>query len=579
MNADILHREDNLAAPRLTVETAAYFAIAALALGLRLAALGWYPLTGGEASQALSAWNAIQGQPLTAVAYSPLTFSLSLPLFLLFGASDFSARLAPALLGCALVLLPYFLRHRLGRGGALIASALLAWSPSTLYLSRIAGGGMGAAFGALLATTGFVRWLDYREEKWLYLGAGGLALALISDGNGYLFLLLAATFIWALYLFDPQSPEGALRTALSDLLSTPGPGGRAAAVFVLTFLAGATAFSFHPNSLARAAELLPEWLASFRLAGEGAISPPLFLLVLYEPLALVMGLACLGLLAFRRDGLTMFLAYWFFGAAMIVTFQQGRTAGAFPMITIPLILLSADSLDKLLRQPRERQEWMTEALLVAVFLAISAYGYIELGGYARNGETDRLLMVAIAFGLCVGVFALFWVWYGMACTLRGGTLALAMLLALSSFSAGQRLAYDIRTLPYEPAATNPTTSANLRDALKTLSDASGHRTGDVQALDVTVEETGGPILRWYLRGFGNAHFVADVGSSPASQALITADKPDLGSSEAYAGQSFTLREAGDVQKSNAVELVRWLLFRKSAQPPQQEKLVLWLKQQ
>ena len=59
-------------------------------------------------------------------------------MYSLFGDSDFTARLAPALMGTSMVAMPYFLRRQLGRIAAFTAAVLLAIGPSYLYFSRFA---------------------------------------------------------------------------------------------------------------------------------------------------------------------------------------------------------------------------------------------------------------------------------------------------------------------------------------------------------------------------------------------------------------------------------------------------------
>ena len=59
-------------------------------------------------------------------------------MYTLFGDSDFTARLAPALMGTSMVALPYVLRAQLGRIAAFAAAVLLAIGPSYLYFSRFA---------------------------------------------------------------------------------------------------------------------------------------------------------------------------------------------------------------------------------------------------------------------------------------------------------------------------------------------------------------------------------------------------------------------------------------------------------
>ena len=120
----------------LTVEVALYILIGMIAAGLRFYALGAQPLRESEAAQALAAWRFSQGNFEGAAGYSPLLFLGNVFTFVLLGASEALARLVPALSGTLLAVLPYFLRRHLGRSGALVASILLALSPSTLFFSR-----------------------------------------------------------------------------------------------------------------------------------------------------------------------------------------------------------------------------------------------------------------------------------------------------------------------------------------------------------------------------------------------------------------------------------------------------------
>ena len=68
--------------------------------------------------------------------HGPFLFEMNALVYFLLGATDATARVAPALFGTVLVGLPYFLRDRLGRTGAIVTAALLAISPTILYYSR-----------------------------------------------------------------------------------------------------------------------------------------------------------------------------------------------------------------------------------------------------------------------------------------------------------------------------------------------------------------------------------------------------------------------------------------------------------
>ena len=70
--------------------------------------------------------------------HGPLLFHLICGSFLIFGDSEFTARLPAVIAGVALVLSPILLKDQLGKVGVLAASLLLSISPSLLYYSRFA---------------------------------------------------------------------------------------------------------------------------------------------------------------------------------------------------------------------------------------------------------------------------------------------------------------------------------------------------------------------------------------------------------------------------------------------------------
>src|SRR3990172_6426770 len=106
--------------PLLTVEHALYLALFALALTLRLYALNTHPLNDAEAHQALTAFRLVNGRSISSLppSGSPAYVFFTYFSFLLFDASNATARLAPALFGAGLAFLPLFFRARLRRAAA-----------------------------------------------------------------------------------------------------------------------------------------------------------------------------------------------------------------------------------------------------------------------------------------------------------------------------------------------------------------------------------------------------------------------------------------------------------------------------
>jgi uncharacterized protein (TIGR03663 family) len=183
------------------VEAAAYVVVALLAAGLRFFQLGLRPLSGGEAMQALAAYRFVQdGAPSAPTGTVPALFTGNVVGFTLFGASDITARWLPVLAGMLLVLLPYGLRHRLGRGGALAASLLLALSPSAVYLSRSLDGAVLVAACGLAIVVGVINYVDTRRPGALYLAAVALGLGLCAGPGIYTLLLIFALFGPILFL-------------------------------------------------------------------------------------------------------------------------------------------------------------------------------------------------------------------------------------------------------------------------------------------------------------------------------------------------------------------------------------------
>ncbi|MBI3761165.1 MAG: glycosyltransferase family 39 protein, partial [Chloroflexi bacterium] len=163
--------------PRLTVETGLYLLIALLALAVRLYGLGAQPLSDAEAHDALLAFRFLHGGDLIAdvqtppVPHSPLLFTLTSFSFLMFGASDTIARLAPALAGTALVLTPVYFRRALGPAASLLMSGLLAISPTLIAASRAADAVMLVALAGMAAIGSLVAYAESGDRRHLVVAA------------------------------------------------------------------------------------------------------------------------------------------------------------------------------------------------------------------------------------------------------------------------------------------------------------------------------------------------------------------------------------------------------------------------
>jgi uncharacterized protein (TIGR03663 family) len=571
---------------QLTVEVVLYFIIALIAVGLRLYKLGGRPMQADEAAQALAAWRFVQGLPQGASLgqHSPLLFTTNMLLLALFGANDFLARFVPALSGALLVILPYFLRQHLGRTGALVASFLLALSPSTLFFSRYLGGEIIVATCALLITWRLFGCLDQRRPGYLYLVAVALSLALSAGTGAFSFIFIAVTFVLVLALANRFSTLSEYWQRVSDAWQAlHGQSGLLrdyAALFVLIFVLVCTGFLLRLSGLQDGIDLFPAWLSAFtpRVGGHPWYYH-LQLLLVYEPLILIFGLAAVVYLVRGRDLFSDFLVYWAAMAFLIYLVAGGRGPGDVLLIVLPLALLAGAFIGRLLDELVAQASWVREGLFVVVACPIVVYLSLELGGYASRGGRDYLLLALVGFFILAGLLVLYWMSFGPGSALRGGGLVWLLILASLSVGISCNLNYRRDSDPREIMVVSPT-SRGLFDLLETLERVSSRETGDSRTIAMTVHQGAGPALAWYLRDFDNVKFVDQLSPSidtPVVIAPAEEQEPTLGAN--YSGQDFVLTSSWKLQGLSGSDLLEWLFYRRIRTPVQTDNLILWVKQE
>jgi uncharacterized protein (TIGR03663 family) len=575
--------------PALTVEVALYAAIASGAFFIRFFLLGNMSLDPNEARQALASWNFVRGLAETFTG-SPLLFTGNALLFALFGATDAAARCLPALFGSALVLTPALLRNHIGRGGALIASALFAFSPSLVLFSREANGAVIAMTCSLAAFAFAWRYLDARAPRDLYVAAAALALALLAAREVWTFVLAALVF---LVLARLRREEWSVASADAR---------RAALVFALVFIGVSTAFLLHRDGFGAAFDLFGAWLNGLALGG----SPfdPLRLLVLYEPVALFFGAVALVDVVFLAretqwsDSPLVALALWAVIALGIYTLGADKAPARVVAIVVPLTLLAAwfigawlDGWVAAIRAaPVAKQLLLTQETPV-LFLAFALAGFLSLviaefalrGGVAIGDVLAADLGVASdaagAFSLAVvaalivvaalaiaflGVTTL-----GAARTRTIGVVFVLIVLGVWTFRQSMLLNFTLAPNVREwlqPSAAAP----NLHDLVADIKDASRWRANDTYSLVIAVDESLGAQPAWYLRDFRAARLVSHPTAESGVQALLLPG--DAPGPAGWIGQRYELELLRGADRSN---LLRWLIYRDVGSVETRDA-VLWL---
>ncbi|MCC7353984.1 MAG: glycosyltransferase family 39 protein [Anaerolineae bacterium] len=555
----------------LTVERAAYIVIVLVAAAIRFVQLGPRPLSLAEASDAWKAWQLVQDGAATGATSSPLVFALNLWTFDIFGATDFLARLWPALAGALLPLLAYPLRARLGRGGALVSATLLALSPHLIFFSRYLSGDSIVAFASLLLLVSLVRYHDDREMGWYVLGAVSLGLLLTSGASAYLALVGLGLFIYAC------GPDW-WRTGFA--LPTTEATRRAIIGFGLFIVLGPTALLRRWDGLGDAAGLLAHWLAGFRPAwGEYPFFWPGLRLLLDEPLLAVGGVvAIFRWWQERQRGFETGLVAWAVGALVITSLHSGRTPGDLLVVMVPLALLAGPIFARFLAGFNLRENWREAAILLGAVATLAIMAFFWLAGYAQTGNQDYLLAFAVPLVILAGMAGVYYFGFKWEMTWRVLGLAGLVILAFTTVSVAWVSNHYVEPVR-RPAIILDTGATGVRDLVGQVEFISAQRVADKYEIAMTiVGNPPSPMLGWYFRRFIAVRFAAGVGPEAGSPLVVTPESPLPPLGERYAGSTFPIRSRWSPLALPARGFIRWLLYRIGEGGGQTDKAVLWVEQ-
>ena len=200
---------------RVPWEIIGYGLIFLAALVLRLWDLDGRAYHYDETIHAFDSWKIANGEGYLHSPWShgPLLYHLSAVAIFIFGDNLASPRLPTVLFGAALVVMPWFLRHRLGVWGALAAAAMLAFSPSLFYFSRFIRNDILTLVFELALVISMWRFLETRRNVWLFAAAGALTLGFSSKETTFISLGIVGLFLIAWLLADIPSVAHCLRRA------------------------------------------------------------------------------------------------------------------------------------------------------------------------------------------------------------------------------------------------------------------------------------------------------------------------------------------------------------------------------
>ena len=552
-----------------------------LALGLRLIQLGASPLTDSEATLALQALHIAQGKaPL--LGPQPGYILLTSILFAVINATNFMARLVPAIAGSLLVFAPYFFREKIKPRPALILAFLFAIDPGLVALSR-------QASGTILAVTSLLfAWAMWRKRRAIPAGIfAGLALL---SGPSLWAGLLALGLTWLFVQGTQRKPPASESTDQSPV-SNPQFSAlefRPALIALLvTLLFGGTLFFLSPNGLSAWLSALPEYLQGWTspsLMTPGRVALAFFT---YEPLGIFLAIFAL-IRGYRTKSRRIIqLALWLGVTLLLALFY--RQPGELIWAIIPLLTLAAMELARAFHIfADERVEVGVVSLALMILLvyiwfdvskiALDPFVHLATTAVPFFGRTIQiagapyiiLLGAFLIIILCVSFVAFGWsariAWLG---TVWAFVTFLGVYSLGSAWGASGLRAQNGFEL-WSPDS-RPAQADLLRASLAEVSEFSiGHATSQ----PVTVAGIDSPALEWILRDRA-VELVSTLNPQTAPPIVITPVMNDLGLPSAYRGQDFVWRQVPLWEQIQNPDWFRWLVFRQL--PREDETIILWVR--
>jgi len=350
---------------------------------------------------------------------------------------------------------------------------------------------------------------------------------------------------------------------------------RTAPIATVLFLALGLGFTANPAGLQMALDQLGQWTGSLRSVSQSVWYKAPLLLILYEALPLILGLAGFVLGRPRSDVWWVALRYWFAATLVLAIVPGHRQASSVLLMLLPLVLSTGWAVERLWGELREVLGAPLLWALVAASLLVSGAAYLQLVNYLSFPTPNHLLRIAALAVFLASSYALVWSFTGRDVPLRAAALSLVLVLFLGMIRMETRLNYVRARDPLEPIVGD-TTSPDLLQFADKARQLSGHIVGDSRAMEWVVADQLQNPLGWYLRDFEQVRYAAGAMAGPGDRAIITLGE---GSGPAgFVGLRYGLRSRGVVLQRSPEEWLRWWVGFKSPAPvPADEELVLWVR--
>ena len=537
-----------------------------LALTLRLVRLDVLPLSDFEANWALQAFHLSQNAH-PALSPQPGYILPTAVIFFIFGSSDFSARILPALAGSLLVMVPYILRDKLPGKSAIILAFFLALEPGLIAMSRTAGSPLLAVSFSLLALS---LWLTKCPQWAGFFGAlallSGPALwpGLVALGVA---MLVAGRFPKQENEANPDSAEGETPSAREMWKPALITGG-------ITLLGIGTLFLLSPEGLGAAFSSLPAYLRGWAQSVDVPPTRLLLTIAVYEPFFVIFALITLVRGIIARDRQVIFLAVWIALVLTLSLLYPSRQVADLAWLLVPLAALAAMEVSRALGFGSENR-WEIGGMVILTF-AVLVFAALDFAGLAMTNPTPedtRIRWILLGGALLLLVVSITLVAFGWSLEVarKGALWGFVAVMTLYTISVATGAAGLRANVTQELWRTDPqpAQAALLR---RTIDDLSTWNKGTDSALGVTVYGIDSPSLAWELRN-QTVTYASAAPTDSSSPIVIGPFDPQAAFGAEYRGQDFIWRRYPGWNTASWPEWLRWLAVHEI--PQGEEPIMLW----
>ncbi len=260
--------------PRISARTAALLAFFALAaIATRFWGLGDRPLHHDESIHAYQSWTLSRGGDwrYDPAYHGPFLYYVNALVYKIVGASDFTARLMPAIFGLILIGFAWPLRREIGKTAAGVYAVLVLTSAHFTYFSRFIREDLYSLVFTLGTILAFQRFLETDRARWLSIAAASFAFAGVTKENAYMTGVLFVVYgLWCLVRTSGSAsgpgPATALRRALDWSRSRLTPILSAAVLFLVIWATMYTAFGKYPGDWLAIPKAVKYWMGQHSIA-------------------------------------------------------------------------------------------------------------------------------------------------------------------------------------------------------------------------------------------------------------------------------------------------------------------------